>query len=153
MSSVIFFDSYFKDTPVAFKSSYDLSSSPPTGGRLVIENIEVKNVPVIVQGPGDSIALQGSQGHTITKAWAQGHSYIPQGPTDFVETFSIRLPRPASILHNGKYYARAKPQHADVPASQLVSFRSAGALGDGIQDDTNILQQVLRSAARSGRPV
>jgi glucan 1,3-beta-glucosidase len=41
---------------------------------------------------------------------------------------------------------RAKPQYESVPASSFVSVKSAGAKGDGISDDSDVIQSVFNNA-------
>lgn len=148
IGSVTIVDSYFKDTPLAFNTSHDASSSPAAGGSLILENIKVENVPIIVKRPGGVTALQGSTGVLTVPAWGQGHSYAPNGPKDFQGPINPPT-RPASLLSGNAYYQRSKPQYADLAVSQVISARSKGARGDGIADDTAILQQLLLSAVKT----
>ena len=153
VGSVTFLDSSFSDTLVAFKTSHDLSSSPATGGSLTLENIQFDKVPVVVEGPNGATVLQGSEAPITITAWGQGHAYTPDGPNNFQGPLTSPFPRPAALLSGGKYYQRSKPDYADIPASQIISTRSAGARGDGIADDTQALQKILLSAAEQGRVV
>lgn len=55
--------------------------------------------------------------------------------------------KPEPLLDpQGKVFERSKPQYEDVPVSSFVSVKSAGAKGDGITDDTAVIQKVLDSA-------
>ena len=153
VGSVTFFDGSFYNTSVAFNISYDESSKPATGGSLIIENVHFDNVPVIVQGPGGVTALRGSADPLTVTAWGQGNSYTPSGPNKFQGLIDVPFSRPASLLSDGKYYQRSKPHYANVPVSQFSSARSAGARGDGIADDTEVLQKLLLSAAKCGNIV
>jgi glucan 1,3-beta-glucosidase len=145
VGSVTFIDSTIRNTQVAFVTAHDSTSSPPTGGSLILENVSLINVPVAVQGPTGTVLPGGT---LIIAGWGQGHKYIPTGPTNFMAS-TTPFPRPASLLAQGKFYARSKPQYELLPVLSFVSVRTGGAKGDGITDDTKILNQILASAAGS----
>ncbi len=152
VGSVTIIDSDFSDTQVAIKTGHTASSLPATGGSLILENVRVENVPVIVQS-SDGAVLPGSSGAMTVIAWGQGHSYTPSGPINFEGPLDSHISRPASLLNGGKYYERSKPQYANIPTSQFRSTRIAGARGDGTTDDTDVLQELLFSAAQNGQIV
>ena len=145
VGSVTFFDSTISNTQTGFLTAHNANSLPPTGGSLIIENVQLNNVPVAVQGP-DGVALAGTTGSTTIAAWGEGHSYTPNGPNNFegpITPFS----RPGSLLQGSRYYERSKPQYNSYSTQQILSVRDAGATGDGTTDDTNALQQVINRAA------
>jgi glucan 1,3-beta-glucosidase len=153
VGSVILIDSYFQDTPVAVSTSHTKSSLPPTAGSLMIENVQFQNVSIIVRGPDKTTVLEGSKAGLHVDAWGQGHSYAPTGPAEFQGPLASPFARPASLVVDGKYYEKSKPSYADLSASELISTRSAGARGDGIADDTKVLQELLTRAAKRGSVV
>lgn len=152
VGSVTFIDSYISNTPVGIVTSHDATSQPPTAGSLILENVQITNVPVVVQGPNGP-ALAGTTGTSTVAAWGQGHSYTPTGPVNFegpIPPFN----RPGSLLQGGgKFYERSKPQYGNVPVSQFLSTRSGGAKGDGVTDDTRALQITITAAAAQGKIV
>lgn len=148
VGSVTLIDSYFQDTPVGISTSHNKSSLPPTAGSLIIENVQFQNVPTIIRGPENTVVLKGSKAGLHVDAWGQGHSYAPNGPEEFQGPLASPFTRPVSLVIDGKYYEKSKPSYAELPASELISTRSAGARGDGIADDTKILQELLTRAAR-----
>lgn len=145
-------DSYISNTPVGILTAHDASSQPPTAGSLILENVQITNVSVVVQGPNGP-ALTGTTGTSTVAAWGQGHSYTPNGPVNFegpIPPFN----RPGSLLQGGgKFYERSKPQYGNVPVSQFSSTRSGGAKGDGVTDDTLALQITILAAAAHGEIV
>ena len=152
VGSVTFIDSSISNTPVGFNTSHDATSSPPTAGSLILENVRLSNVPIAVQGPGNTTALAGTLNSMTIAAWGEGHEYTPTGPTTFegpITPFS----RPASLVVAGAYYERSKPQYSTTPVSQFLSTRSAGAKGDGVTDDTGALQRVILAAALTNKIV
>jgi len=150
VGSVTFFDSSISNTPIGIKTAYDSTSQPPTAGSVILENVQLNNVPIAVQGNGGVTALQGTTGSTTIVAWGEGHSYTPNGPTTFQGNFQPPR-RPGSLTQGGKYYQRSKPQYGNLPVTQFLSARDAGAKGDGIADDTNAVQSLINQASRSGK--
>lgn len=152
VGSVTFFDSAFSNVQVAFNTSHDATSLPPTAGSLIIENVSINNVPIVVRGPGKTTVLAGTTGPSTIAGWGQGHSYTPNGPVVF-EGPITPFNRPGSLLGGSGFYERSKPQYATTPVSQFLSTRSAGAKGDGVTDDTAALQVVILTAALTNKIV
>jgi glucan 1,3-beta-glucosidase len=153
VGSITFIDSSITNTPVGFLTAHSETSLPPTAGSLILENVQLNNVPVAVQGPGSATYLAGSSGSMKIAAWAQGHSYTPTGPVNIMGPIGP-FPRPGSLLEDGgKFYERSKPQYATVPVSQFSSVRDGGAKGDGVTDDTAALTTVIAQAAKSRKIV
>lgn len=150
VGSITFFDSSISDTPIGIKTAFDSTSQPPTAGSVILENVQLNNVPIAVQGNGGVTALQGTTGSTTIVAWGEGHSYTPNGPTTFQGNFQPPR-RPGSLTQGGKYYQRSKPQYGDLPVTQFLSARDAGAKGDGVADDTKAVQNLLDQASSSGK--
>lgn len=142
-------DSSFTNVPVAILTAWTTSSSPATAGSLVMENIALNNVPVAVKGPSGTM-LAGTGGSMTIPAWGTGHSYAPSGPVQFAGAITPNS-RPASLLSNGRYYTRSKPQYENLPASSFLSVRTAGARGDAATDDTAALQSAIDAAVAQGK--
>jgi len=144
VGSVTFIDSSISNTKVGIATSHDANSQPPTAGSLILENVQLNNVPIAVSGPGGSISFAGTTGATTIAAWGQGHSYVPNGPNVFEGPINP-FPRPGSLLSGeGRFYERSKPQYGTTPLSQFVSVRSMGAKGDGGMYDSSHGIMLLR---------
>ena len=144
VGSVVFIDSSITNTKVGFLTAHDSTSQPPAAGSLIIENVQLNNVPVAVQGPNGATALGGTTGQTTIAAWGEGHSYTPNGPNNFEGSITPNN-RPGSLLQGSKYYERSKPQYEQNSVTDFLSIRSAGARGDGVSDDTNAINNALNS--------
>ncbi|KAL8927239.1 MAG: hypothetical protein Q9208_002415 [Pyrenodesmia sp. 3 TL-2023] len=155
VGSITVIDSSIMDTAVGVLTSH-LPNATYTNGSLVLENVELRNVPMAIQGIGNSTSLRGTsndQSRTIA-AWAQGHTYNPSGPSAIAGPIPA-IQRSQSLLdiNTNKYYTRSKPQYPDLPASHFLSARAAGAAGDGKMDDTDSLQKLILQAASEGKMV
>lgn len=151
VAAIVVLDSTFSNTPVGIKTAHNATSLPPSSGSLVLENVAFTNVGIAVQSDSRT-ALAGAQGTTTTiKSWAQGHRYNPTGPTNLNGNNIGTNPRPASLVSNGKFYVRSKPQYANIAAGSFMSVRSGGAVGNGMQDDTAAVQKVINAAAAAGK--
>jgi glucan 1,3-beta-glucosidase len=152
VGSVIVIDSSFTNTPIGIITAYDApTSNPPTGESLIVENVELSNVPIAIQSKGNTV-LVGTTGSTTIAGWGEGHEYTPVGPKSFQGAITSNS-RPSSLVNGGKYYVRSKPQYNTLPASSFSSVRSAGAAGNGVTDDTAALQKVINSATAAGNIV
>lgn len=153
VGSITILDSSITNTPVGIKTAYNApSSTPPTAGSLIIDNLMLSNVPTAVQLAGGSTVLAGTSGSTTINGWGEGHQYTPNGPQSLQGSFTPSS-RPGSLVGGGKYYTRSKPQYETLPVSSFSSVRSAGAKGDGVTDDSTALQNVINSATAAGNIV
>ncbi|CAN8097707.1 unnamed protein product [Discula destructiva] len=151
VGSVIIIDSTFNNVNVGVKTAYDAGSAATTNGSLVLENVVLSNTPVAVQNDAGTVLAGGS---TTIAAFAQGHAYtLSTGPTDIFGPVTANT-RPSALLGSGSnYYTRSKPQYEALSASDFVSVRSAGAVGNGATDDTAAIQAAINSATSAGKVV
>lgn len=152
VGSVTLLDSTITNTKTGIKTAWSSSSLPATAGSLAIDNLQLNNVGVGLQGP-NSVLISG--GTKLIAAYRQGHSYTPGGATPAeIGGTMLPFPRPAALLTSAKrFYTRSKPQYGNLPLSSFVSVRSAGAKGDGTTDDSAIINALLKTAATQGKVV
>ena len=151
VGSVTFLDSTFANTKVGFSIARNYPSSKPnTAGSLSFENLKIQNVQTVVQGPNNAVYLAGTTGTQTIQAWKTGNFYNPNGPQ--TKQLGWTSPaRPASLVANGKYYERSKPQYETLPLTSFVSARTSGAKGDGVTDDSTALQNAINTAAAASK--
>ncbi|KAL2132211.1 hypothetical protein VTI74DRAFT_4067 [Chaetomium olivicolor] len=151
VGSITILDSEIKNTPVGITYGSG-STEAPVSHNFVFENLRLVNVPTAIKGPSGTV-LDGSSGVQVIDAWGRGHKYTPtSGPTTFEGTIAANK-RPTSVLSGNTYYSRSKPQYEELPASEFLSARDAGAKGDGTTDDTTALNKLFATAAASNKIV
>ena len=78
VGSVTLFDSTITNTPIGIITGYIKGQSQlPTANSLILENLQLNNVPIAVQGGGGRTALAGSTGAKLIAGWGEGHAYTP----------------------------------------------------------------------------
>ncbi|OCH86564.1 exo-beta-1,3-glucanase [Obba rivulosa] len=133
-------DAVVSNTPVFVRSSVATTS---LAGSLVLNNIQLTNVPTAVGVVGGATVLAG--GTTTIDSWGQGNVYSGTSSTAQFVQASIPAPtKAASLLDSaGRIFGRVHPQYEDYAVSQFVSVKSNGAKGDGKTDDTAALQAIF----------
>lgn len=112
-------------------------------GSLVLNNVQLNNVPVAVGVVGGAVVLNG--GTTTIASWGQGNVYHGTSGTGTFTQGNIPAPSKASNLldSNGRIVGKTHPQYAAYSVSQFVSVRDNGAVGDGVTDDTAAIVNIL----------
>ena len=154
VGDVTIFDSTFTNSSIAVKTSRVATTgsitSPFTGGSLALENVQLTNVSVAIQlSSTKSTLLAGTTGNT-TITWISGLVYNPHGTQTPLQGNITVNPRSTTLLTgNGYYYQRSKPQYNALANTSFISVRTAGAVGDGLTDDTTAIQTAINSAGSS----
>lgn len=132
-------DAVASDTPIFLRTS---NASTSLAGSLVLNNIQLNNVPTAVGVVGGAVVLSG--GTTTIASWGQGNVYSGTSNSPSFVQGNIAAPTKASsLLSGGKIFGRTRPQYEDYAVSQFISVKSEGAKGDGSTDDTAALQAVF----------
>ncbi|KAF9235735.1 glycoside hydrolase family 55 protein [Melanogaster broomeanus] len=134
-------DAVVTNTPIFIRSS--AASIGSLTGSLVLNNIQLTNVPTAVGVVGGATVLAG--GTTTIASWGQGNVYSGTGgQKTFVQGNIVSAEKPSVLLDNsGRIFGKTHPQYANYATSQIVSVKSQGAKGDGTTDDTAAIQNVF----------
>ena len=163
VGSVLLQDSTFTATPTGVLTTYGSGSIPPSGGTLVIDNVDFTGCQAAVANPSGTVILAGG---SKVASWGQGNVYttgsdanstaatttcaVAPATSTSVQGSLTAPSKPASLLDStGAVFERSKPQYETYPASAFLSVKTAGAKGDGVTDDTAAIQAVLNAATTS----
>lgn len=134
-------DAVVTNTPIFVRSS--TASSGKLAGSLVLNNIQLNNVPTAVGVVGGAVVLTG--GTTTIASWGQGNVFSGTNPTGtFIQGNIPAANKPAALLDSaGRVFGRSHPQYANYAVSQFISVKDNGAKGDGVTDDTAALTAIF----------
>ncbi|KAF8312652.1 exo-beta-1,3-glucanase [Clavulina sp. PMI_390] len=135
-------DAVVTNTPVFLQTTTVQTTS--LSGSILLENIQLSNVPkAVIDSSGSTILAGGSL--TIPQ-WLQGNVAGGSASTVSYQQASLSPPtKPSSLTTSSGVFGRARPQYQDYAASQFASVKTAGAKGDGVTDDTAALQAVINA--------
>lgn len=136
-------DADVSNTPIFIRTSQP--SNGKLAGSIVLNNVYLKNVPVVVGVENGATVLHGSTGTMTIVAWAQGNVFhgTTTTPTFVQGNIPAPIKNPSLLNSNGKIVSRGHPQYEDLDVSSFVSARQYGAAGDGVTDDTKALQSIF----------
>ena len=147
-------DSTFTQLNVGISTSLEAENST----SFLIQNTVFKDCGVAIQDTQLSETLvAGSSGSVTLGSWGfgnliQGNSSIAnfQSGNDILEAN-----RTASLLDGttNNFFTRNAPTYQSLTASSIINIKSQGAAGDGVTDDTAIINQILVLAANSSSVV
>ena len=136
-----------EDTPIFIQTTQPTPTS--LAGSLVLNNIQLVNVPVAVGVADGTLVLRGGTVHI--DSWGQGNIYRGSNPEGRFIRGNLQVPHKARGLLDsaGQIVSRTHPQYEDYDVGCFVSARDKGAKGDGVTDDTAALQAIFNEVGQS----
>jgi len=135
----------------ASSQPYDSSSLPTTAGGLIPRKYTTNNV---ANSCSNALKEQFSLAQRDLWPSLRWVKDMDTRQTDLTKPRIHYSIFSAAALPNGSsYYECSKPQYEGIPVSQFVSILSSDAKGDGITDDTVVINSVLSRATAVGKVV
>ncbi|KAK5164580.1 uncharacterized protein LTR77_009786 [Saxophila tyrrhenica] len=158
VGSVLLADTVMKDVEYGVRFAYqnDSSNFYPTGGSLILDNVDMSGVTTAsVVDYNNNTVLEPMKVQT----WASGNGYhaTRQGTDTTLQGSkqenAIIAPRKAPSLldSNGNIFTQSRPQYETMPASSFLSAKQNGCAGDGSTDDTAAIVNLLKMSASQNK--
>jgi len=164
VGSLTLVDLAMSNTPLGISASFPVTS-------LYLQNARFQNVTTILQDSATKeILFRGTttnQNPSQTKdeneddeidipAWGYGTLISAGQKNEFIPGASLPFPSPlpSSLVTSDpskpfgtKIYHRKRPEYPTLGSSQIFNVREYGAAGDGVSDDTAVLNKIFDIAA------
>ncbi|CAG8005098.1 unnamed protein product [Penicillium nalgiovense] len=150
VGSLVLVDSMVANTPTGIVTSLYQENST----ALLLQNFGFFNVETAIIDDVENKVLMAGGNEVLVDSWGFGmFTNSSATASTFVNGQEVPvMNRSASLLGTTAYnkpnfLTRRRPTYADLGSSQLIDVKSAGAAGDGVTDDTAVLNSILDRAA------
>lgn len=150
VGSLALVDSMIANTPTGIVTSLYQENST----ALLLQNFGFFNVEIaIVDNVKDKVLMNGGN-QVLVDNWGFGMFTNSSGTaSSFINGQDVpMMNRTASLLdtigyNKPNFLTRRRPTYANLGPSQVIDVKAAGAAGDGLTDDTAVLNSLLDRAA------
>ncbi|KAG8880657.1 hypothetical protein FRB97_000611 [Tulasnella sp. 331] len=145
VGSEVIVDGNIVNTPIFIQTTNSYNGT--FAGSILLDNIKFTGVTTGVKDSSGATKLAG--GTTTIRQWAQGNTYsgVNAVPTYQQALVTSAPTKPAALINsaNGNIYSRGRTDYPQYAASQFASVKAAGAVGDGVTDDTAAIQAFINA--------
>lgn len=119
----------------------------------LLQNVGFYNTQNAIMDDNLNKALIPGGDQTILDSWGFGMVNDPQGARFVSGTNLLAMSRSSSLVGNTTYntqhnfFTRRRPKYDDLGYTQVLDVKALGAKGDGVNDDTAVLNGILTRAA------
>ncbi|OQE59001.1 hypothetical protein PENNAL_c0346G01177, partial [Penicillium nalgiovense] len=116
---------------------------------LLLQNVGFYNTQNSIYDDNAQKALVPGGDSTILDSWGFGMVNDPSGSRFASGENLLAMDRTASLVGNNIYnvkpnfFTRRRPKYADLGNTQVLDVKALGAKGDGVTDDTTVLNSIL----------
>ncbi|KAH7309114.1 LysM domain protein [Stachybotrys elegans] len=152
VGSIIFMDSIIANTPNAIVTSLHAENST----SFLLQNVGFFNVKTAITDSFQNRQLLAGGNEVYVESWGFGRITDAGGVGKFVNGLAIPVMNRTTSLTGSTYnkmkpniFTRRRPKYYTTPASKIMNVRALGAKGDGVTDDTAVLNAILDGAANT----
>jgi len=123
---------------------------------FLLQNVGFFNVQTAVKDVALPWVLMAGGNQVYVDNWGFGKVAGTSGDTNFVNGGTIpTMSRNPDLLGTAydnmspNLFTRRRPKYYDVPQSKIMNVKALGAVGDGVTDDTAVLNGILDGAANT----
>jgi hypothetical protein len=145
VGSFVLVDAIIANTPTGITTTLYGENST----ALLLQNVGFYNTQNAIydQGAGKALIPGGDQ--TILDSWGFGMVSDPSGSRFVSGNNLLAMNRTSSLVGTNKYnvrpnfFTRRRPKYIDLGNTQVLDVKALGAKGDGVTDDTTVLNSIL----------
>jgi hypothetical protein len=159
LGSLVLVDTIIANTPRGIVTTLYSENST----SFYLQNVGFFNTETAVTDDSTGNALLAGGDQVVVDSWGFGR--VTDDTPDTGTTFFANgeylpvMDRNTALLGDAydhlapNFFTRRRPGYLDVAVSKVMNVKALGAMGDGVSDDTNVLNSILEGAANTSSVV